>query len=327
LDDSFVKLNRQRKELVNLRRLRKNLLASNDKFYSPNLSQFSENFDVNKANSFAYLEVMPQNFYETILYEKEYRPFSKSTLTIFSHYDKDKLIDPYVIEYLTRLSKVSDIVFVSTSCDLSNEVLSKINDIVNYVIIKENVGYDFGAWRTGIIHCQDRIACIDNLIICNDSVYGPMSKNFDPVKMLNERELDAMAVTDSFEIQYHLQSYFIAVNKLVLDSKQFKDFWLNMKIFEDKTTLILNHELGFSKMLLDIGVKISAIAPASDIGYANNAHVLWEKCLVEFDSNFIKIELLRDNPVGVNLDGYKETIKQNFSYPVKLIEHHLERFT
>jgi glycosyltransferase involved in cell wall biosynthesis len=326
LDDNFEKLNRQRKELLALRTLRKSVLAKDDKFYSPNLSQFSENFEVSKANSFAYLEVKPQNFYETILFEKKYQPFSKFTLTIFSHYDKDKLIDPYVLEYLMRLSKVSDIVFVSTSCDSSHEVLGKIKDIVNYVIIKENVGYDFGAWRTGIIHCQDRIACIDNLIICNDSVYGPMSKDFDPVNMLTERKLDAMAVTDSFEIQYHLQSYFITVNKLVLDSKQFKAFWLNMKIFEDKTTLILNHELGFTKMLLDIGAKIGAIAPASDIGYANNAHILWEKCLVEFDSNFIKIELLRDNPVGVNLDGYKETIKQNCSYPVKLIEYHLERF-
>jgi glycosyltransferase involved in cell wall biosynthesis len=326
LDDNFEKLNRQRKELLALRTLRKELFASYDKFYSPNLNQFSENFMVNKKNSIAHLEVKPKDFYETILFAKEFNPFSKSTLTIFSHYDKDKLIDPYVVEYLDRLSKVSDIVFVSTSCAFSDKVLSTIKNIVNYVIVKENMGYDFGAWRTGIMHCQDRIEHIDNLIICNDSIYGPMSDEFNPVDILRERKLDAMAVTDSFEIQYHLQSYFIAVNKSVLNSQKFKDFWLDMKIFEDKTTLILHHELGFTRMLLALGAKIGAIAPAAAIGYVNNSHMLWEKCLFDFDSNFIKIELLRDNPCEVNLDGYKEKLAAKFTYPVKLIEHHLERF-
>ncbi|MFT5814643.1 MAG: hypothetical protein ACI9VT_002405 [Psychroserpens sp.] len=99
-----------------------------------------------------------------------------------------------------------------------------------------------------------------------------------------------------------------------------------MKIFEDKITLILNHELGFTRMLLALDAKIGDIAPADTIGYVNNSHFQWEKCLFDFDSNFIKIELLRDNPCGVDLDGYKEKLTANFSYPVKLIEQHLERF-
>ncbi|MFT5814644.1 MAG: lipopolysaccharide biosynthesis protein [Psychroserpens sp.] len=158
------------------------------------------------------------------MFEKEYKPFSKPTLNIFSHYDKEKLIDPYVVEYLSRLSNVTDIVFVSTSCDFSDNVLNIIKDIVNYVIIKENVGYDFGAWRSGVVRFSDQIEHIDNLIICNDSIYGPMSETFNPVDILNKRKLDAIAITDNFEIQYHLRSYFIVVNKSVLSSAKFKIF-------------------------------------------------------------------------------------------------------
>lgn len=326
LDDNFKKLNRQRKELFALRTLRKSHFASPDKFYNLNLNQFSEDFMVNKANSNEHLTVKPKEFYETILYEKEFKPFSNQTLTIFSHYDKDKLIAPYVVEYLKRLSKVTDIVFVSTSCDFSDSALSAIENIVNYVIVKENVGYDFGAWRTGIVHFYDRLNVIDNLIICNDSVFGPMSNTFDPIDTLKKRKLDAIAITDSFEISYHLQSYFIAMNKKVFSSQKFKEFWFGMKIFEDKTTLILNHELGFSSMLLVIDAKIGAIAPAEKIGYVNNSHIQWEKCLFDFDANFIKIELLRDNPCEVDLEGYKEKLEKRFSFPIKLIEQHLERF-
>jgi glycosyltransferase involved in cell wall biosynthesis len=325
LDDNFEKLNRQRKELYNLRALRKNQMSSHDKYYSPNLSQFAEDFMVNKANSIDHLKVKPKKFYENILFEKKFSAFSKPTLTIFSHYDKDKLIDPYVVEYLKRLSKMSDIIFVSTSCDFTETSLSVIKNIVNYVIVKENVGYDFGAWRTGIVRFFDRINVIENLIICNDSVYGPMSNNFNPIEILNTRQLDAISVTDSFEIKYHLQSYFIALNKAILRSENFKNFWYNMRIFEDKTALILNHELGFSTMLAAIDAKVGAIAPASKIGYVNNAHINWDKCLFDFDSNFIKVELLRDNPCGVDLEKFDERVSDHYSYPISLIKNHLQR--
>jgi glycosyltransferase involved in cell wall biosynthesis len=326
LDDNFVKLNRQRKELYSLKTLRKNHFLKPDRFYSPNLNQFSEDFMVNKANSGEYSKVSPKDFYENILFEKKFFEFSKKTITFFSHYDKDKLIDGYVVEYLKRISIFSDIVFVSTSCDPSDNNLSEISNYVNYVIIKENIGYDFGAWRTGLVHFYENLSEIDNVIICNDSVYGPMSSNFDPVSILDSRNLDVVAITDSFEIQYHLQSYFIAMNKDVFMSQDFRRFWFDMKIYEDKTTLILNHELGFSRMLEGLNVRLGAIASAKEIGYVNNSHIQWEKCLFDFDSNFIKIELLKDNPCEVNIDGYKEKLAANFTYPIKLIEHHLERF-
>ncbi|MDP5031855.1 glycosyltransferase [Paraglaciecola sp.] len=326
LDDNFEKLNRQRKELFAMRTMRRKYFTKNDKYYSPNLNQFSEDFMVNKANSTDYQKVKPRDFYENILYEKKYREFSKPTLTIFSHYDKDKFIDPYVVEYLKRLSKFTDIVFVSTACDYSESNLEKIKNYVNFVLVKENVGYDFGAWRTGLLRFYDRLDVIENLIICNDSVYGPMSKSFDPIDVLKKRKLDAIAITDSFEIQYHLQSYFIAMNKKVITSDMFKSFWSDMKIFEDKTTLILNHELGFSRMLSEIGASLGAVAPAERIGYVNNSHIQWDKCLFDFDSNFIKIELLRDNPCEVNLEGFESKISKTFSYPISLINDHLQRF-
>lgn len=326
LDDNFTKLNQQRKELFFLKSLRKEHFTQPDKFYSPNLTQFSEDFMVNKANSHEYLSVRAKGFYENILYDKKLKDFSKKTLTFFSHYDRDGLIDDYVVEYLKRLSDVSDIIFISTSCSVTSHNLERIEGYVCHLIFKENIGYDFGAWRTGITKFYDQLDTFETIIICNDSVYGPMSSDFNPELELNSRELDALAITDSFEIKYHLQSYFIAMNKNVFLSMGFKDFWFKMKIYEDKTTLILKHELGFSQMLTDSNFNIGAIAMAEDIGYVNNTHIQWERCLLEFGSNFIKVELLRDNPCEVDINNYKKVLEGEFSYPVSLIENHLNRF-
>lgn len=43
-----------------------------------------------------------------------------------------------------------DIVFVSTSENLLEQELSKITGLCRNIIVKNNVGYDFGAWKTGL---------------------------------------------------------------------------------------------------------------------------------------------------------------------------------
>ncbi|MEP4101977.1 glycosyltransferase, partial [Paraglaciecola sp.] len=202
LDEGFIKLNRSRRELSSLKELRKPHFLKPDRFYSSNLSQYTEDFAVTKSNSSEYSKVLPKNFYENIIFEKQISEISKTTLTFFSHYDKDGLIEDYIVEYLKRISGFSDIIFISTSCEISDQNLSEIYNYVNHIIVKENVGYDFGAWRTGIVRFYKHLSKFENIIICNDSVYGPVSSSFNPVSILESRDLDALAITDNYDIQY-----------------------------------------------------------------------------------------------------------------------------
>ena len=36
-----------------------------------------------------------------------------NNVAVFAHYDKDNIIDDYVLDYLSKLSKVADVIFVS----------------------------------------------------------------------------------------------------------------------------------------------------------------------------------------------------------------------
>jgi GT2 family glycosyltransferase len=74
-DDDFEKLNHQRKELFAMRTLRKSLFNGPDKFYSLNLSQFSENLMVDKKSSTAYLKFCQKIFMNLFCLKKNTSPF------------------------------------------------------------------------------------------------------------------------------------------------------------------------------------------------------------------------------------------------------------
>ncbi|HID93362.1 MAG TPA: hypothetical protein EYP60_04615, partial [bacterium (Candidatus Stahlbacteria)] len=64
------------------------------------------------------------------------------------------------------------------------------------------------------------------------------------------QDYDIWSLTDNFEIDYHLQSYFIYYNYKAFNNKIFQDFWNNFKIYKDKFTLIQNCEIDYTRKLL-----------------------------------------------------------------------------
>ena len=323
-DDNFEKLNRQRKELHNMKEMHRSKFDTYDPCYSPNLTQFAENFAVAGIHSVRFDKYIPKPFTEKILCKERFSELTCNKICLFSHYDKHNLIDPYVLFYLEELSKKFDIIFVSTA-KLDSKEIKKISKLVNIAIVKENYGYDFGSWKTAMDCLQEYNAEIEELLICNDSVYGPISDFSKLIRKFEQSPFDITSITDSFEINYHLQSYFVHFKKQVIDSKKFKEFWDEFQIIEDKNELILRNEIGLSKILVNEGFKLGAVAPASELGFVNNSHINWWRTLKDFGAGFIKIELLRDNPTKTDITNWEEKLSSISDYPSSLITKHLKR--
>jgi lipopolysaccharide biosynthesis protein len=56
----------------------------------------------------------------------------------------------------------------------------------------------------------------------------------------------------------------------------------------------------------------------------NITHYYWKKLLLN-GFPFIKIELLRDNPLNIDIRNWKEIISSVSNYPIEIIENHLKR--
>jgi len=61
------------------------------------------------------------------------------------------------------------------------------------------------------------------------------------------------------------------------------------------------------------------------LGKVNTTHHFWKEILISGKVPFIKIELLRDNPMNMDIDDFEHTIQEVSNYDTHLIDNHLGR--
>ncbi|MBB5864294.1 rhamnosyltransferase [Xanthomonas arboricola] len=246
-------------------------------------------------------------------------------VAVVAHFDAEGLLSDFTRRLLDELLlHAQRIVLVSTR--LAPEQALNLDDRIK-VIVRENVGYDFYSFRTGIF-AVEALYSYDELIIANDSVVtidrGGIGKAF---AQMRDVECDVWGMTESLQVSRHLQSYFLVFRKNAFFSHYFDRFWRNVRVLDDKWEIILSYEVGLTQWLLTHGAKLGVayqpdeaakqvaatrikrkrlrdgvnvlIAAPSKQGVlmANPAHYHWDELYRRF--GFIKSEVLRDDPLGV----------------------------
>jgi rhamnosyltransferase len=284
---------------------------------------------------------------------------------IFAHYDRDNIVDSYVLNYLQGLRSVAQhIVFVSTS-QLTGQDLETLGRLCDSVITRENVGYDFMSWQIGLASIDD-IAAYDELIVCNDSVYGPLYPLEMAFNRMAKRACDFWGITNGCHKAFHLDSYFIVFRKHLVASNPFKEFWQSITPEESKTHIIEKYEIGLTDYLVREGFKpatyaeyspsflrylltlgppwgfhkclwLFVVAPLSGVvprwkkmaPPPRSSFVVtysyWRELIIRRKMPFVKIGLLRSNPTGAYIDDYEQVLKKYSNYDVTLIKNHLRR--
>lgn len=269
-------------------------------------------------------------------------PGSRSTLCIFAHFDRDSIVDDYVIFYLRALDELGcETVFVSTAEELGTAEIGKVIPFCRQFIVKRNVGYDFASWRTGF-EAVGELSAFDRLIIANDSVYGPLQDLREVFAEMDDRQPDFWGITDSLRYGRHLQSYFIVFGRPVLQSSVFKEFWQQLPDYRSKHVVVIRGEVGLTRRLAAAGFRFAAHNPIKQVctnmpalrggmrgillgRRFNPTHIGWQ-ALLRAACPFLKIQLLRDNPKRLaGLDRWDEIVKDVSDYDTGLILHHLER--
>ncbi len=262
---------------------------------------------------------------------------------VFAHFDRHNIIDDYVVYYLKKLEELGcAIFFVSTCENMVEDELSKITGIVSKAIIRKNEGYDFGSYAVGL-NFITKYENFDKILIANDSVYGPFSDLNQLLKKMDEEGAEVFGATDNWTFTYHLQSYFLILNRKVLLNKAVENFWNNLSVSSHRLFIIKQYEVGFSQLLIKQGFVLKAYCQHTKIvSLLKNSMVFkhktpleinltlsyWNNLLVDFGYPFIKLELLRDNPAKVQNTLQFREILQNLGVSSKLVEiidNHLKR--
>jgi hypothetical protein len=235
----------------------------------------------------------------------------RETMALFATHAPNGLIKPHVRPFLEALKSEGAATTLIVSTDQIRAV--DTTDLVNLVdglYVRQSKGYDFGAWAH-VVRDVDltRTRC---LCLVNDSVIGPLSAEsfstlFNRVRSSNA---ELIGLTDSLEITYHLQSYFLIAKAEGVAAVA--NFLASVKAYANKHDIIIHYEIPLSRRLRNLNLKVEALFPSSTRGNETLEH--WRE-LIARGFPFAKTKALRlpgaeDWRTVLRAEGYDVSIAE-----------------
>ena len=239
-------------------------------------------------------------------------------VALFAHYDGHDEVKPHIVTHLRALREVCAEVILISTARLSSAELAKVQPLCERTLQSENVGYDFGMWQLALADLE--LDAIDELVLTNSSVFGPLFPLAPIFTQMAERDCDFWAMTDNFEIRWHLQSYFLVIKRRALRAPAFSRFFASVLPYRNKDQVIRSYELGLTQFLREQGLIPGAFVPTASwlsspreqarlCAKRQNSTLYYPTELLAAGMPFVKMQLLRDNPARVRLSGVLRQMK------------------
>ncbi len=243
-------------------------------------------------------------------------------LAIMSVYDNEGILDQYVFEFIKALREVADERIVVVNGKIRHTDLHSLESIVEKVIVRSNVGFDAGAYKTAMIECVGKEALreYDELILCNDTCYGPFISFGEIWKKMENKICDFWGFTlIKNGLSDHIQSYFCVYKKHILKSNILYDYMQNNVDCEckDVREVIQIFEKGLYKVLEEEGYSPAVYCEDVNLNIYTLTYELIQRCQFPFmkkkcfDNEF--------NPEGRGIPQSLSWIQKETNYDVNMI--------
>lgn len=253
-------------------------------------------------------------------------------LLLYVHFNKYNKISQYVDYQLEQLRPLfSKILFISNSqLELEDIDDLKTKNLIDDFIQRDNIGFDFAAWRDGLNTIgYDNLSDYDSITMMNDTCFGPL---WDMTSLYQKYEqddtVDFWGMTNHRQTKQfaeHLQSYFMVFKRSVLSSFAFLEFWKNVQDFTVVQDVIRCYETQVTTNLLSAGFSYQSVfdtttaddsrMPHADFSYYNPRVILHEKV------PFLKVKAVDANQ---HIMPYLlDEIEQKSDYPLEMLISHM----
>ena len=228
-----------------------------------------------KYNGFTTMEV------DTVYHLRQKQKSSLKTrrLAMLTFWEKQGRVGEYVCQYLSGIKKVAERVLVIVNGSISEAGKHQLKAMGIELLIRENKGLDFSAWKAGIDYLgYDCLNEYEELILTNCSCYGPVGGFEKSVEEMTVNACDFWGYTlhnedrntlivqgnpDSY-VREHLQSYFLVFKRSVITSKAFRKWWEELTESLSFRDEVNRHENRFTEYLANSGFHYESY-------YRNNA--------------------------------------------------------
>ena len=183
-------------------------------------------------------------------------------VAVFVHFDPVCQIQDFVLSHVTALHAAGlSVVFVSNCPALDPASLERVKPFCAAVVLRHNIGHDFGAVRDTLRFLGLPRDNTQSLLITNDSVFGPLQDLAPILNKVDFDKADLWGATESWQHRYHLQSFFLVAGRRALTSPAWEKFWRGMRLVQSRFWVVQRYEIGLTQAMLAGGLRCAAIWP------------------------------------------------------------------
>lgn len=232
---------------------------------------------------------------------------------VFATYSSESRIEAYVLHYLRQLRKVAEHIVVVGDFALEAGELAKLDGLAEHAIFERHGEYDFGSYKRGRSYLAARgiLDQVDELILCNDSCYGPLQGFEWMFREMAGRQVDFWGLTQNSEFGDHVQSYFVVLSRKVFSSVAFRRFIHSVERQDSVHEVIQKYELGLTRTLAGEGFSwdtfINPRSPGMKLLLTINTNpTVFPNFMAEAGAQLVKVKALKD--AACNADGVHTTL-------------------
>ncbi len=207
---------------------------------------------------------------------------SKNRLVIYFFYDKDGIIDEYIPVMLEGLKDLyTDLLFISNG-EIASEGKLIIEKYTDTIIERENKGFDVWAYKEALeYYGWSKLGLYDEIVLMNYTIFGPLYSFKEMFETMSQRDIDFWGITKHHKVDFdcfqtckykyipeHIQSNFLVIRKSLVKSKEYQDFWNEMKMINSYGESVGLYEAIFTKDFSEKGFKADVYINTDDLeGY------------------------------------------------------------
>lgn len=218
-------------------------------------------------------------------------PADGRRLLVYVVYDPRGDVEEYIPYALTHLREHCERILVVVNGLLTDEGRTTLEDVCDEILVRDNNGYDIWGYKAGLDAVGPGIADYDEVILANDTWFGPV-RPFGPIfERMDARPLHFWGMTDHVRVEphpftregylpYHLQSYWLAARKDLFLSDDWIAYWRDLPSMTTYEDAVVKHEGVFTERFTDHGFVGEVAFPTLTDRVENHA-VLYAEQLID----------------------------------------------
>ncbi|NBD26702.1 rhamnan synthesis F family protein [Paenibacillus glycinis] len=190
-------------------------------------------------------------------------------LGIFQMQDEDGIVDDYIEHLLADIIRNVKHLVIVCNGSINEEGLETLQTYTTDVFIRKNEGFDASAIKETLedLLGWKRVYQYDELVIVNNSCYGPLYPLEIVFEKMKQKEIDFWGLTeqpslpnksssqtiDSYYLPAHIQTYFLVIRNRLLHSEDFRRFWSTLPQIHTYQEAAIHYEARLTVFFTELG--------------------------------------------------------------------------